>query len=526
MSAVRGHRTLSHAALRPAAESVRLVFDTASVGMAQADPATGVLLQVNEPLARMLGWRVEEMAGRPFLDLTHPDDRAANWDAFQRMARGHLPAFDIEKRLLHKDGHAVWVLMGVTLIRDADKQPVQALAIVMDISQRKCAEQALAESEHRLNLALDSARLGLWEWHLDTGRLDVSENYLRITGLPASVSQRRIEEARALVHRDDVEAIWACDAAARAGQPFQAEFRICRADGEVRWVADHARCVCDAEGRPERMIGTLADITERKQIEETLRQARRQLEGRVHHRTEELALANASLLNEVAERQAAEEQVRELLQRLVEAGEEERRRLSTELHDSVGQHLAALSLGLKAIEIDPQVPQAARERLARLQQAVRKMDEDIDRLAHELRPAALDELGLEDALRDHAESWSRQTGLPVDIHTVGVAGQRFDHLLETTVYRVVQESLTNIHKHAGASRVGLIVERRGGELRTIIEDDGRGFEPARCEAERRSGPGGQLGLLGMAERAATAGGRLDIESSTGAGTTIYLTLPA
>jgi signal transduction histidine kinase len=272
------------------------------------------------------------------------------------------------------------------------------------------------------------------------------------------------------------------------------------------------------------MVGTLADITARKQADEALRQAHDELELRVQERTAELALANTQLANEVSERKATEGQVRELLGQLVGAEEDERRRLARELHDSLGQHLTALTLGLRTVQENTALPVALRERLGQLREVVRRLDEDVDRLSWQLRPTVLDDLGLEEALRELSSAWTEASGVAVDLHTRGLRRRRFDPALETTVYRVVQEALNNIRKHAAASRVGLIVEHRNGELRAIVEDDGHGMEAA-DPWERPAGPGRRLGLRGMAERARQAGGRLDLETEAGRGTTVYLNIP-
>lgn len=383
-------------------------------------------------------------------------------------------------------------------------------------------EQALAESRQRLQLALEATGLALWEWDLEAGQVRYSDEVLQITGVPAGQLAADVEAARRLVHPEDVEVIWAADEAARTGRPFRAEYRIVRPDGGVRWVAHHARLHPAGEGGPRRMIGTLADITPRKQAEEALRRAHDELEARVQERTEALELANATLLTEVAERRAIEDQVRELFGQVVTAEEEERRRVARELHDSLGQYATALTLGLDAVAQDAALPQALRHRVRRLQQVARELDLDIDRLVHQLRPTALDDLGLADALRAHASAWAEETGTAVELHIRGLRSRRFPPSLEITVYRVVQEALNNVRKHAAARRVGLIVEQREGELRVIVEDDGRGFDPARL---RPAAPGRHLGLRGMAERAAQAGGRVEVESAPGRGTTLYLRLP-
>ena len=394
-------RKMGHQVVRERDAQFSAMFDASSVGMAQADPVSGRLLRANDRLSTMLGYGKDELLGRRFLAFTHPDDRDASWNGFQRLVRGELSTFEIEKRLVRRRGGMLWVVMTVNLVRDALGVPQRAVAVVMDVTERKLAEQALLERE------------------------------------------------------------------------------------------------------------------------DELRQTRDKLEQRVHERTAELAEANTALVVEIAERRVAEQQVRELLGRLVQAVEDERSRISRELHDTLGQHLAALTFALQGIEAQGELPAQLHERLAKARQAAQLIDVELDHLSYELRPPALDDLGLEEALRSHASAWSAESGAAIEVHTHGLRMGRLPPLVETTVYRVVQEALTNVRKHAGASRVGLLAERRLDEVRVIIEDDGCGFDPAGVPR----GGVRHFGLRSMAERASLVAGRLEVESLPGRGTTIYLAIP-
>jgi signal transduction histidine kinase len=148
---------------------------------------------------------------------------------------------------------------------------------------------------------------------------------------------------------------------------------------------------------------------------------------------------------------------------------------------------------------------------------------DIHRLAWELRPAALDDFGLEMALRRYADEWAALSGVPVDFHSRGMTARRLAPELETTLYRITREALTNVFRHAKARRVSVLVERRPERVSLIVEDDGQGFDAAATLAA--STTPGKLGLLGMQERATLAGGSLEIESSPGAGTTVFVRVP-
>ncbi len=202
------------------------------------------------------------------------------------------------------------------------------------------------------------------------------------------------------------------------------------------------------------------------------------------------------------------------LRRVVEAQELERRRLARELHDQTGQELTSVLLGLKAVE-EANSDADRTEALAAVREQVVETLHDVRRLAVELRPKALDDFGLVPALERLRDTFAEQTGMRVDLES-RVRG-RLPTDVETALYRIVQEALTNIVKHAQASAVSIVLARQGGTVTALIEDDGRGFSPV--------GNGEGLGLLGMGERLALLGGKLKVESSPGAGTTIVAEVP-
>jgi signal transduction histidine kinase len=263
---------------------------------------------------------------------------------------------------------------------------------------------------------------------------------------------------------------------------------------------------------------------DRNQAEEALREAFDELEGRVEQRTAELSAINGRLQNEVLGHKRAETERVQLLQRLVTAQEEERRRISRELHDQMGQHIAALMLGLKALKTSSGVLLPANEQLQKLCELTNQLAEEVHRLARELRPAALDDLGLHTALSNYVEQWSEHTGISIDFHSRGLEKQRISPQIETTVYRIVQEALTNVLKHASAKRVSVIIENRSDQIRALVEDDGKGFDADTPTSA--TGSSGGLGLIGMKERVALVGGKFKVESKPGSGTTIVIRIPS
>jgi len=228
-------------------------------------------------------------------------------------------------------------------------------------------------------------------------------------------------------------------------------------------------------------------------------------------RLAETFAARAAVAVDLADRVA-----RDSLRRLVEGQELERARLARELHDETGQALTSILLGLKRLE-EASSREAAREAAAALREQIVDTLQNVRRLAVELRPSALDDFGLAPALERLAESFGEQSGIAVDVQT-GLDSGRLPEEIETALYRIVQEALTNVAKHAGASRVSIVVTRRDNAVTAVIEDDGRGFGAG-------GQSGGGLGLVGMKERVGLLGGRLAIESTEGAGTTVVAEVP-
>jgi signal transduction histidine kinase len=202
---------------------------------------------------------------------------------------------------------------------------------------------------------------------------------------------------------------------------------------------------------------------------------------------------------------------RDAVRRVVEAQELERTRLARELHDQTGQALTSILLGLKPLEQSTD-SEDGRAALATLRELVVSTLRDVRRLAVELRPAALDDFGLVAAVERLVETFREHGGLEIDVEAQ-LAGDRLSTEVETALYRVVQEGLTNVAKHAGATRVSVLLAHRGGTVTAVVEDDGLGFDPGSAREDA-------LGLVGMRERMALIGGRLRIESGPGAGTTL------
>ncbi|TXN14272.1 sensor histidine kinase, partial [Methylobacterium sp. WL122] len=235
------------------------------------------------------------------------------------------------------------------------------------------------------------------------------------------------------------------------------------------------------------------------------------------------------VVSDIEPRKRAEAERLELLRRLGEAQENEQRRIARELHDQVGQTVTGLSLGLKGLErllaSCVAAPEATRQ-VQWLQSLAGEIGRDIHRAAVDLRPTALDDLGLHEALATLLREWGRRHGVRADLEFLGDP-VRLSAAAETAIYRIVQEALTNVLKHAEADTVSVSVEHRPQEVRVIVEDDGGGFDPEVVPGMTEDGSPAKprLGLSGIRERLSLLGGALTLETSPGVGTTLFIAIP-
>lgn len=264
-----------------------------------------------------------------------------------------------------------------------------------------------------------------------------------------------------------------------------------------------------------------SDLTERKRRAEELQRAHDELEFRVFQRTRELGETNDLLRQEIEHRKASEKQRVQLLHRIVSAQESERKRIARDIHDQFGQRLTALRLKLASLRDLCAENEGVTKRVERLQEIASLLDSEVSFLASELRPTVLDDLGLEEALRAYAGEWSNHFDINLDFHSNGLIGKRYVREAETQFYRIAQEALNNVAKHSGATEVTMLMEQTAEALVLVIEDNGSGFEIGKQSPKHNKG----LGLVGMRERAALIGAELELESTSGQGTTIYLRLP-
>lgn len=342
-----------------------------------------------------------------------------------------------------------------------------------------------SDNEARLQLALEAVGMATWDWDIVNDVTEYSPQGGQVLGLAPGRAQPNYEEFLTIVHTEDRSRFeQAVEQALKDRDDYGLEFRVVWPDGSIHWIASKARVLRDATGAAQRMIGVALDITERKEAEQL----------RYH-----------------------------VLSRIVAAQEEERRRVSRELHDQMGQNLAALIVGLEGLKANVAAAPAALDHLRELQELANRLSQEVHSLAWELRPPALDDLGLHAALERYVEQWSERSGVIIDWHANGFTARRLPSEVETTLYRVIQEALTNVLKHAQANRVSLILRIAADHVLAIVEDNGKGFD---AEFTMRAlDLHHKLGLVGMRERVLLVNGTLNVESVPEHGTTVYVRIP-
>ncbi|QEH38720.1 Oxygen sensor histidine kinase NreB [Aquisphaera giovannonii] len=509
-------------ARRASERQLRLALAAARMGIWIWDVEAGIHTR-DASLNRLLGLEPVETR-HPFADflgrVVHPEDRGRVEAAFHESI-AHGQPLNIEFRIVRPDGAVRWLRDRGDVLGEGGPSSRFMTGACVDVTDLKGAEAAIRASEERLRLILASA--------IDFAVFTLAPDRLVTSWSPGAGAIFGYSEAEILGRsadilftpedREDAAPEGEARTALRDGRAADERWHIRKDD--TRFFASGVLTPM-GEGGSLGFVKVLRDLTERKQMEDALREARDRLEEKIAGRTAELEAANAALRETMAARA-------ELLRRNATTQEDERRRISRELHDRLGQELTALIFSLKAL--GQAVPEGApgRIRLVEAEAIVNRIGREAHDLAVELRPTALDDIGLGPALADYVSRWSARTGVAADFQSHGLDSRRLPTDIETAVYRVVQEALNNVAKHAHARRASVILERNQGELTAIVEDDGRGFDPSRIA---RAGPEARpsaLGLLGMRERAALLGGSFLVESAyregEATGTVVRIRIP-
>lgn len=466
-------------------------------------------------LKRILDLPVDQPASAgDYLSRVDREDRQMVNLAWQRAhlpsAQGHI---SLEHRIIRLDGSIGWVMNRAQTVFDGTgdaRRPVRTVGAVLDITERKRAEQALRASEERLRHALAVGQMGIWERDLRTGEITWDDRVYDMLGFDKDMAISR-DLLLAHVHPADLAIVEnAIRISERDGLDYECEFRFLRPDGKMIWVLTHGGVRRDAQGVPSYLAGINFDITERKSAEEALRNLNEQLDQRVAQRTQELAESRAGLRALVAE--------------LTKTEERERRRLAVELHDTLAQSLAVVNMYLWRVRelLGDQANGAAiKELLSNLDRTVDDSIKYTRTLIGELSPPVLYDLGLPAAFHWLSDQMARH-GLRVEVDgpTEGLSLAEGDAVF---LFQCARELLWNVVKHGAVDRATVAYGRDGNRLSLVVADSGKGFD---LQATRANGDGGShFGLFSIRERVALRGGRFEVNSAPGAGTWVSIVIP-
>jgi PAS domain S-box-containing protein len=453
----------------------------------------GTLTFVNNSFCNYFGRKRDTLIGQKFFQLIPEDDRQGVMDRFTSLTREN-PVISYEHRVIGSDGTIQWQhrIDRAIFDRAGDLKEYQCLGL--DVTERKRSEELLQESEERFLQMANNIQEVFWlfDW-IGQRVLYASPAYEKIWGRSREALYARYEEWSESLHPDDVaDAQLSFAEAASTGGGQAREYRIICPDGTLRWISDKAFAVRNAKGEVYRMAGIAEDVTERKKAEEKLKQS--------------------------------EERLRSLSVEVMKAQENERSLLSRELHDELGQSLAILKHRVRSIEKRRGAHQLeSRDNTPSAIALIEQIIEKVRRIALELNPSILDDLGLIAGIRALAQNLmdGYNIAISLDIKEPAVS---FPNETARNIYRIHQEALTNIARHARATHVDIRIKEGNDRISFLIEDNGDGFsmDEVRAKAEKHRG----LGLAIMEERAYLLGGTLEIKSlPAGGGTRLTLTVP-
>jgi len=504
----------SERVVRESEAQYRAMFEATSVGVSECDSTTGRFLLINDRFAQILGYPTAEILGKTFLELSPPEDPRGDWDKYFSLVRGDIPLFEIEKRLIRKNGTSAWTHISINLVRDVAGHPLRAVAIVLDIDARIRAEEALRESEARFRTLADNMSQFAWMSDATGWIFWYNRRWYEYSGTTFEDMQGwGWEKIHHPDHLGHVLTSWRRSHA--TGEPWQDTFPLRDKDGIYRWFLSRAMPIRDAEGKVIRWFGTNTEITELRetqtallQSEVRLRSIYSQLEQLVEERTRELL--------------QAQERLRLLATELNLAEQRERKRLANELHDNLAQWLVICCLNLgrvQQIDLSPKASQIVKE----TEEVLDKALEYSRTLMTELSPPVLQEHGLSAGLTWLGEQMKRH-GLTVTVDIGTVAYPSLPDDCAVLLFQSVRELLMNVLKHAESKEVTVRLFESHLDLCIEVRDEGAGFDLAASSASAPSMTS-QFGLLSVRERMQALGGQFDLKSSPAAGTTATLLLP-
>lgn len=449
----------------------------------------GNIMYVSSSLKRVLGHDTGRIMKENIINLILSEDREKLLDVLESLKTSD-ESKTVEFRIKHADDSYRYLESIAQNVREHNAIIVNS----RDVTERVVAHQKLLESEKKLRTAQHIAQLGNWEWDFKNDKIYWSEELCEIFGIGKEEYPHNSEEYKTFLppgNSDKIKELF--DEAVLTGKEFEFERKIFRADGEVRIMHSRGEIVKDGKGDIVKIVGTGQDITRLKEVENQLRHYSRQLKDYM----------------------ANEERSRE----------EERIRIAREIHDELGQMLTVLKLDVSMMMMEAQRGaesgnnDAFKKDIDLITKRIDTIIKSVQRIAKELRPDIFDHLGLEEALQWQAKEFEKRTGIK---HTLKSEVNDLEVLSDErsiAIYRIFQETLTNILRHANATRVDIQLKQNNEQLILIVKDNGDGIDD---EKIRKSS---SLGIVGMKERSQLLHGDITFSGKKGKGTTVTLSIP-
>ncbi len=491
----------------------RIMFDTAAVGIGMLS-LDRKLMDANPALCRMFGYTREEFIGENPSLVTYSEDAAVSARQFTELLSSKDDYFWGERRYVRKNGEVFWAQVTMSVVRDEIGKPLYIVGMLIDINEQKRTVGELQQSEARFKAIFDNTSVGIALTDLNRKIIQVNEAAARITGYSRDELEK-IDPVELSIPEDRLigqEALQEMLAGRRDGMTV--ERRYMRKNHEIFWGRVTYSLVRNRIGKPLYLIGLIEDINEQKlaevKLDEQQAEYRRNLEQRVEARTRELSETNLQLVNEIEQRQQAEDAL--AAKAVEEAILAERTRLAHDLHDAVTQTLFSASL---IAEVLPELweinPEEARKSNEELRQLTRGALAEMRTLLFELRPAALTQARFPDLVRQLCDAVIGRARLSVNLSVSGNYELPAD--IKVSFYRIAQESLNNIVKYSRATQVDISISLDCCDVRMDVIDDGVGFDSANIKPT-------SLGMRIMRERAEAIHARLNISSTPGKGTRV------
>jgi len=464
--------------------------------------ADSTILYVNRAFSNLFGKRAEDLIGNKWQPVVFPPDVTLVSDKLKLLSPKN-PVVEIENRIIAAGGSIRWMHFINRAIYDKDDQLLEIQSVGRDISDRKILEHALVTSEKEFRLLAEAMPQIVWITEADGRNIFFNQQWVEYTGL--SLEESYGDGWNKPFHPDDQQRAWdAWQQAINHNATYSLECRLRRADGGYRWWLIRGVPVNDEAGTLSKWFGTCTDIHDIKQIESDLRIATLT--------EQEIVARNTELTHQVLSRNAELSELTAHIQNIAEA---EKAKLANELHDELGSTLVGIKMGLAQLGARIAAPDLLQD-LSSIKDLVSHATEIKKKIISRLYPTILDDCGFVVAVQWLVAEYKKTSAMEIELvfHSDPID---MEHAYSLAAYRITQECLTNIAKHADASKIHIEAIAKDGFLDLTIFDNGRGF-PIENETSGH-------GIFGMSERAKYLGGAIEFQSANGKGTTVHLHLP-